>query len=96
MKTQLPIDERRLATILKKNGVLHASIFGSFGRGDANEKSDVDLLVAYRPGTTLFDIIQLQNELEDTVARKVDLVSEKSLSKRLAKRIKHDLRPLDL
>lgn len=34
-----------IVSILKRNGVKKASLFGSFARGDMHKKSDVDLLV---------------------------------------------------
>ena len=94
MSTSGLIDEKQLKDLLRKHGVVKASVFGSFARGDAKQDSDLDLLVTYRPGTSLFDTIDLQNELERALGRKVDLVSEKYLSKRLAKRINQDVKPL--
>ena len=93
---KLPIEEDRLAAVLRKHGVIDASIFGSFARGDARPESDLDLLVSYKPGTTLFDAIGLQEVLEKESGRKVDLVSKKYLSPRLAKRIETDIHSLSL
>jgi predicted nucleotidyltransferase len=92
--THLASNKQQLNTILNDYGVVDALVFGSFARGDAGPKSDLDLLVTYKPGTTLFDMLSLQDELERVLGRKVDLVSHKYLSKRLAKRIDKDLRPL--
>jgi predicted nucleotidyltransferase len=92
--THLANNKQQLSTILHDYGVVDALVFGSFARGDAGPKSDLDLLVTYKPGTTLFDMMSLQDELERVLGRKVDLVSQKYLSKRLAKRIDKDLRPL--
>jgi uncharacterized protein len=91
---QLPISENQIVTILNSHGVIEASVFGSFARGDAGPESDLDLLVTYKPGATLFDAISLQDELEKILGRKVDIISQKYISKRLAKRISQDLRPL--
>lgn len=89
------IDGRQLETILKRHGVSETYVFGSFARGtDIRPESDIDLLVTYKPGTTLFDVADLQDELERVLGRKVDLISNKHLSKRLARRIKQDARPL--
>jgi uncharacterized protein len=93
-RLKLPIEESRLAAILREHGVIEASVFGSFARGDAQPESDLDLLVSYGPGTTLFDAIGLQEDLEKESGRKVDLVSKKYLSSRLAKRIETDIRSL--
>lgn len=91
---QLPVNEQQLTAILQKYGVVQVSVFGSFARGEAGSDSDLDLLVTYKPGTTLFDAMSLQDELEKALGRRVDIISQKYLSKRLAKRISKDIRPL--
>ncbi len=92
---QTSTSSQKISAILKRHGVLEASVFGSFARGsDVRPESDIDLLVTYKQGTTLFDVANLQDELEQVLGRKVDLISQKYMSKRLAKRIKKDVRPL--
>ena len=65
--------------------IVKVYLFGSFARGEATAKSDIDLLVAlnydYLPmGIEFF---QIWNEIEALVKRKVDFVTETSLSKRV-------------
>jgi predicted nucleotidyltransferase len=62
-------------------------VFGSVVRGDANENSDVDLLVHFRTGASLFDLIGLQQDTSDLIHTKVDIVSDEGLSPYLARRI---------
>jgi predicted nucleotidyltransferase len=50
----LPIDLAVLRRILRKHGVLHASIFGSYARGEARAESDLDVLVSYASGVSLY------------------------------------------
>jgi predicted nucleotidyltransferase len=92
--TDLTITEQQLSALLSRYGVTNAAVFGSFARGDATPDSDLDLLVTYRSGTTLFDVFSLQDELEQTLGRKVDLISDRRISKRLERRIQRDLKPL--
>jgi predicted nucleotidyltransferase len=92
--TILAVNKQRVEDILHRYGVTEVSVFGSFSRGDASPGSDLDLLVTYKPGTSLFDVLALQDELEDVFGRKVDLISRKFLSTRLAKRIESELQPL--
>ena len=92
--TALTITEQQLSSFLSDHGVTNAAIFGSFACGDAEQNSDLDLLVTYRPGTTLFGVLKLQDELEQTLGRKVDLISDRRISRRLEKRIKKDLKLL--
>ena len=88
---KLPIELDKLRAILKRYGVTSASVFGSYARGDATANSDLDLLVTYAPKTTLFKVIDLQDELEAAAGSRVDLVSAKYITPRLATRIKPDL-----
>jgi predicted nucleotidyltransferase len=90
------IDEELLIATLKKYGVIRASVFGSYVRDDFGPDSDIDLLVDYKEGVSLFDVVDLTEALETALGRKVDLVSRKYMPERLAKRIKDDLIPLPL
>lgn len=94
--TTQAIDEELLIATLKKYGVTRASVFGSYVRDDFGPNSDIDLLVDYKEGVSLFDVVDLTEALEAALGRKVDLVSRKYMPERLAKRIKNDLVPLNL
>jgi len=97
METMPPnLDEQQIARVLRTYGISRAAFFGSYARGEATSKSDLDVLVTYPLGTTLFDVMRLQDEIERVSGRKVDLVSQKHLSPRLERRIKADLKPLVL
>ncbi|PIZ67951.1 hypothetical protein COY12_00980, partial [Candidatus Roizmanbacteria bacterium CG_4_10_14_0_2_um_filter_33_96] len=64
----------KIIPILKKYGVLRASLFGSVVRGDTHKNSDVDILVQVPKNKSLFDMMDIQFELEDALKKKVDLV----------------------
>ena len=73
---------------MKKHAVKRASIFGSFARGDAKSKSDVDFLIEYKgQNKSLFDLVDLKLELEKSLDRKVDLITYSSIYWRIRKRI---------
>ena len=76
--------------ILKKHGVRRIAIFGSYARGDAKKKSDIDLLVEFSEKKSLFDIVGAEIELSDALQRKVDLLTEKSISPYLIDDIKRE------
>ncbi|MFA4860872.1 nucleotidyltransferase family protein [Methanoregula sp.] len=60
-------------------GITYLGIFGSYVRGEQKTTSDVDILVEFdRPGT-LLDFIHLQNDLEDLLGVRVDLVEKSGL-----------------
>jgi len=69
-------------------------LFGSVARGEAGEKSDIDLLVEFEPGRSLLDHAGLMVELEELLGRKVDVVSEQSLYWLIRRRILKEARPL--
>ena len=70
--------------------VQEIGVFGSFARGEANEKSDVDVLVLLSHPIGL-DFVLLGDELEDLLKLKVDLLSMKSLKPSLRKYIEKEV-----
>lgn len=62
-------------------------LFGSYVRGEQKEGSDVDILVRFLEGATLFDLVGLADFLEEKLNLKVDIVSERALRPELKKRI---------
>ena len=60
--------------ILKKNGVVKAGIFGSYARGEAKKRSDIDFLIKMKKGKSLLDLAHIKNELEENLHKGVDLV----------------------
>lgn len=59
--------------------VTNPRIFGSTMRGEDTDSSDLDLLVDPLPGTTLFDLGGLQDELEQLLGVHVDVVTPRDL-----------------
>ncbi|WP_441000645.1 nucleotidyltransferase family protein [Fodinibius sp. SL11] len=70
--------KNKVRPILKKYGIKRAGVFGSTARGEAQSK-DVDLLVKIDKKISLLDFIGIQQELEDELGMKVDLVEYDSL-----------------
>jgi predicted nucleotidyltransferase len=79
--------KNKLIYILKRNGVSKASLFGSLVTGTFSKRSDVDILVEFKGRKTLLDLAGLQIKLEDSLGRKVDLLTFKSLHPLLRPRI---------
>ena len=75
MLTRSQIIETALP-VLMKHGVKRAGLFGSYADGTATEKSDIDLLVEMKAGSSLIELATLQIDLEDHFARKVDVVED--------------------
>ena len=72
----------RIVPVLKQTLVTKAYLFGSIARGEANEESDVDVLVeAPVKGFSLLDLAGLIADLTEVCGRKVDVVLADSISK---------------
>lgn len=69
-------------------------VFGSVARGEANSTSDIDLLVEMDNGRSLLDLIELSQELEAVLDRKVDILTDEGLSPYLEQRIHAEAIPL--
>ena len=72
---KMTIDQikQKILPVLQSYGVIKAGIFGSFARGEADEGSEVDILVEISDQLSLLDFVGLKLELEDVLGRKVDL-----------------------
>ncbi|MEA2640399.1 MAG: uncharacterized protein QOF51_1793 [Chloroflexota bacterium] len=60
--------------ILARHGATRAGLFGSLVHGRLRKRSDIDVLVELPKSLSLLDVIGIQQELEDALGRKVDLV----------------------
>lgn len=69
--------------IAARYGARNVRIFGSIVRGEATIDSDVDFLVDMEPGRSLFDLGGMLMDLQDLLACKVDVVTEKGLRARI-------------
>ncbi len=68
---------RKVATA---HGATRVRMFGSLARGTGRPDSDIDLLVDMEPGRDLLDLIAIKQDLEDRLGRRVDVLTERSLS----------------
>ena len=73
-----------------KRGAKNIRIFGSVARGDERRDSDIDFLVDFEPGRSLFDLAGLWLDLETLLGCKVDVVSSRGLKPRLASKVLRD------
>ena len=81
---------RACAADLKRLGVAHLSVFGSFARGTATPDSDVDVLVEFQDAATFDHFMDVKFLLEDLLGRRVDLVTTKALRPELRERIERE------
>lgn len=74
------------------NDIKFLSVFGSFARGEAKKNSDIDLLVKFGKIKSLFELVRIERNLSKVFNRKVDLVTEKSLSKYFREEVKKEMK----
>ena len=82
--------EKKIIPTLKRRGVVKAALFGSVARGEANKQSDIDILVQFKKGKSLFDLSGLKIDLEEKLGKKVDIVTYCSIKPRLKNSILKD------
>jgi len=79
------LDSNAIASIkayFRTRPVLKAYLFGSYVRGQADDQSDIDILVDLDYSQRIgLGFVQMQIDLERILKKKVDLVSSNSLSK---------------
>jgi len=80
--------------IASKRGAYNIRVFGSVARGEADSKSDIDLLVDLEPGRSLFDLGGLLMDLQDLLGQNVDVVTERGLRERIRERVLKEVVPL--
>jgi predicted nucleotidyltransferase len=66
----------------KRYPISELGVFGSYARGDSNEKSDIDILVDFNDRIDGFNYIRLAHELEDLFHHKIDIVSRRGIKAR--------------
>lgn len=81
--SQNQITQEQLTDFCRRWEVSELALFGSALRADFRPDSDVDVLVSFAPSArrTLFDIVKMQDELEELFGRKVDLVERRAIER---------------
>lgn len=84
----------KILRIAEKHGARNVRVFGSVVRGEATEKSDIDLLVDTSEKTSPWFPAALVEELEEALGKRVDVVTTNGLYWLLRRRILKEARPL--
>ncbi len=83
-----------LKALAEDHGYSRLAVFGSVGRHQAREDSDIDLLVEAPEGTSSFGFVAFKQLIEQVLGREIDLVSYGGLKARLDDDIRHEAAPL--
>lgn len=79
-----------ICNFLRTQPVKKAYLFGSYARGEADDKSDIDLMVELDDRVGLFKFISIQLKLEELLDKKVDLISARGISRHVLPFIEKD------
>ena len=75
-------NKHEINEIVRRHRGRNVSLFGSVARGDETPTSDIDFLVEFEPGSSLFDLFHISEELEALLGIPVDVVSTGGLKER--------------
>lgn len=86
------VDERleKLVKILVGHGARTIKIFGSYARGEARPDSDLDVIVEFNEVKSLLELVGIEQELEDKLGIKVDLLTEGFISPHIIEEIEKE------
>lgn len=84
----ITLDLDSLAAIANSYSIVEIAVFGSSIRDDLNDDSDVDLLVTFskEASVSLFDLMDLEEQLSELFGRPVDIIEPESLSNPIRRR----------
>jgi predicted nucleotidyltransferase len=80
--------KQKITPIARKYNIPAVYIFGSYARGNATETSDVDVLIDRKGSNiiSIFDLGALYNDLNESLGKRLDLITEDALMQDDAKR----------
>ena len=80
-KKVLEIPSEKIADYCRRWKITEIALFGSALRDDFDPESDIDVLVTFDRDAhwTLFNMVDMQEELKDIFGRDVDLVSRRGI-----------------
>lgn len=77
----------QLTQLLQQFPIQRASLFGSFARNEETETSDIDILIQPERGFTIFDMLRMEQVLEEKLNRKIDLVEFAAIKPSIRERV---------
>jgi len=90
----LDLNRNAIRKMVSRFRATNLRVFGSVLHGTDKEDSDLDLLVDTLPGATLFDLGELQVELEELLGVNVDLLTTGDLPQKFRDQVVDEARPV--
>ena len=97
MSVDLAFDREALRRLCERWRIVELAVFGSAARGEMRPDSDIDLMITFAVGAgwSLWDLVELREELAALFGRPVDLVESGSIRNPFRRRsIERDLTPI--
>ena len=76
-----------LPGLRERYSVRSLGVFGSYVRGEQGARSDLDIQVEFERAPTLFQLVDLQDEISALAGVKVDLVLKRTLKPAIGRHI---------
>ncbi len=90
MNLTIPEISQKTMPLLRKYGILSASVVGSVARGTQTSKSDIDIVIEVIQPISLLTFARIKLELEEILQTKVDLIERSTLKPRIRQYLLHD------
>lgn len=94
IETLIQIKRDDILRVAENHGARNVRVFGSVARGDADDHSDLDLLIDVGPRTTPWFPGGLVADLMALLGRNVDVVTERGLRPDIRARVLSEAKPL--
>lgn len=76
----LSFNHPKVHRLCQANNVSFLALFGSYARGTFSKQSDIDLLIRFDSAKGLLDVIRIERAFSRLFGKKVDLITERSVS----------------
>jgi hypothetical protein len=89
-KTIAKFDLKKLTELCRQNDIVYLGVFGSYARGEPRPSSDIDLLAVFSKIKSLLELVRIERKFAELLGKKVDLLTEASISPYLRNKIKQE------
>ncbi|MBP9102810.1 MAG: nucleotidyltransferase family protein [Chitinophagaceae bacterium] len=90
LQTILGILRQHKPELERKYPIASLAVFGSYARGDANEKSDIDIAVEFSAPMGL-NFVEMADEIEALLGVKTDVVPKRAIKAKYLPFVEKDL-----
>lgn len=91
MNSIITNNKEKILRICKNNDIVFMALFGSIIRRDFTDNSDIDFFVRFSKPKGLLELVRIERVLSETLGRKIDLLTEGSLSPYLRPKIQKEM-----